>query len=247
MTDEFQPSLTYPESGGEATTGHSGTDTSRAQATDRKRATMVQSVVLGAVTRHGTFGLTIADLRRMYPQHHHGSLSSALTNLHRDGRLARLVEKRDRCHIYVVPDDVNGRATQPAGHVAGRTRKAGAQDQPAVPGPQTADLGIAEWVYAAEMTEAFEQGFGLGVDKGWQTGYDQGVEAAQERPGAVLDAKHVGIEEGRRQQAARTMALISNMRQQAKGRGAVHAHTTMCWTMHPLCAIDAIAKAQVIP
>jgi hypothetical protein len=239
-----QPALTYA-----GTSGWSGSDASRERVyrDDRSgRTAGVQHEVLSTALRHGSIGVTIAELRDYFPQHHHGSLSSALTNLHRDGRLARLVEQRNRCSIYVVPDAVNGRECRAAGRVPGGKDKAGAQDQPAAQSPQTADLGIAEWVYAAEMTEAFEQGFGLGHDNGWQVGYDQGVEAAQKRPGAVLDAKHEGVLAGRQQQAARTMALVSQMREAMKGRGPVEAHTTTCWMRHPQCALDAVAKAQAV-
>lgn len=240
-----QPALTYA-----GTSGWSGTDTSeeRARREDSSGKTLhVQSIVMAHVSRQGMDGRTVAELRRALPQMHHGSISSALTNLHRAGMLVCLTEKRERCHVYVRPEFVNGRSFRPAVRVPGGKDKAGAQDQPAAQSPQTADLGIAEWVYAAEMTEAFEQGFGLGHDNGWQNGYDQGVEAAQKRPGAVLDAKHLGVVEGRKQQAARTMALITNMREQMKGRGPVEPHTNTCWMKHPRCALDSIAKAQVIP
>jgi hypothetical protein len=242
------PSLTYA-----GTSGWSGSDASRERAhRDDKsgRTAGVQHEVLATALRHGSVGVTIAELRDYFPQHHHGSLSSALTNLHRDGRLARLVEQRNRCSIYVVPDAVNGRETRAAGRVPGGKDKAGAQGQPAAPSPQTADLEArveaADTALAAMATEAYEQGYGVGVDKGWQSGYDQGVEAAQKRPGALLEAKHVGVEEGRRQQAARTLALVSNMREQMKGRGPVEPHTNTCWMKHPRCALDSIAKAQVI-
>jgi hypothetical protein len=243
------PSLTYPEADGTSTTGHSGTDTSAAQARSPKRA-KAQQIVLAYLTRREVRGATVAELRQWYPSMHHGSISSALTNLHRDGRLARLEEKRDRCHVYVVPEFANGRATQPAVRVAGGRNKAGAQGQPTPSEPQTDDLERrvrdADTALAAMATEAYEDGYRVGNDTGWQAGYDQGVEAAQKRPGVLLEAKQLGVDEGRRQQAARTMALISNMREQLKGRGPVEPHTSTCWMKHPRCALDSIAKAQVV-
>lgn len=243
------PVLTYPEPDGSRTTGWSGTDTSREQAKSGK-ARLAQSQVMFHFQSWGTTGRTVAELRTAMPDYHHGSISSALTNLHRAGTLARLVEKRDRCHVYVLADCVNGRPTQPPGRVRAATDKAGAQDQPTPPEPQSADLERrirdADTALAAMATEAYEQGYGLGRDEGWQKGYDEGVEAAQKRPGAMLEAKHLGIDEGRRQQAQRTMNLISNMRQQVKGRGPVEAHPTGCWQRHSVCLLDAIAKAQVI-
>jgi hypothetical protein len=243
------PVLTYPEPDGTFTTGHSGTDTSREQAKSGK-ARLAQSQVMFHFQSWSTTGRTVAELRTAMPDYHHGSISSALTNLHRAGTLARLVEKRDRCHVYVLADCVNGRPTQPPGRVRAATRKAGAQGQPTPSEPQTADLERrvedADTALAAMATEAYEQGYCLGRDEGWQKGYDQGVDAAQKRPGALLEAKHLGVLAGREQQAARTMALISNMRQQIKGKGPVEAHSATCWQRHPLCAIDSLAKAQVV-
>jgi hypothetical protein len=95
------------------TTGHSGTDTSRAQADDLPKHGRAR--VLRSAANLGYQGVTIVDLRSWFDDMHHGTLSSALTNLHRDGRLARLVEKRDRCHIYVLPEYVTGRPTEPWG------------------------------------------------------------------------------------------------------------------------------------
>jgi hypothetical protein len=246
-----QPQLTYPEPDGTATAGHSGTTTSRDRAVSEAKsgkAVHVQSEVLSVASRCREDGVTIAELRTIYRGiHHHGSLSSALTNLHRTGLLVCLTEKRDRCHVYVRPEYANGRSFRLPVRVAGGKDKAGAQDQPAAPRPQSADLGIAEWVYAAEMTDAYEQGYGLGSDAGWQKGYDEGIDAATKRPGALLTAKHEGVDIGRRQQAQRTMNLITNMREQMKGRGPVEPHTTTCWMKHPRCALDAVAKGQVIP
>jgi hypothetical protein len=247
------PMLTYPEPDGSRTAGHSGVDTSRERAVEEARTGKtlhVQSIVMAHVSRHGVDGMTVAELRRSLPQMHHGSISSALTNLHRAGMLVCLTDKRERCHVYVRPEFVNHRSFRPAVRVRPGKDKAGAQDQPTLPEPQTADLERriedTDTALAAMATEAYEQGYGLGRDMGWQKGYDEGVEAAQKRPGALLEAKHLGMDEGRRQQAARTMALISNMRAQMKGKGPVQNHGTMCWMLHPLCAIDSIAKAQVI-
>jgi hypothetical protein len=242
------PELTYA-----GTSGWSGTDTSeeRARREDSNGKTLhVQSIVMAHVSRQGMDGRTVAELRRALPQMHHGSISSALTNLHRAGMLVCLTEKRERCHVYVRPEFVNGRSFRPAVRVPGGKDKAGAQDQSTGSGPQTADLEArveaADTALAAMATEAYEIGYGLGNDMGWQQGYEAGVDAAQKRPGALLEAKHLGVVEGRKQQAARTLALTTQMRDAMKGRGPVEAHTNTCWMKHPACAIDAIVKAQVV-
>jgi DNA-binding MarR family transcriptional regulator len=40
---------------------------------------------------------------------HHGTASGALSVLHKEGLIARLEERRDRCQIYVLPEFVLGR------------------------------------------------------------------------------------------------------------------------------------------
>jgi hypothetical protein len=53
---------------------------------------------------------------------HHGQASGALSDLHKAGLIARLVERRNRCSVYVLPEHVGGRAT--AAH--GRNKPAAA-------------------------------------------------------------------------------------------------------------------------
>jgi len=114
------PSLTYNGS-----SGFSGTDTSkeRAMTQDEDGTTnKVQQKVLIAVDAGNTRGVTIKELRRLYPEHHHGSLSGALTNLHRDDVIARLEDQRDKCKIYVMPWYVGERVTEKPGHNKGLAR-----------------------------------------------------------------------------------------------------------------------------
>ncbi len=97
------------------TSGWSGTDTSqeRAESQDGDGTTgKVQRLVLGSVHAQRERGMTIAELRSHFQGRHHGSLSSALTNLHRAGKIARLSEKRGRCKVYVTPQHVMGRETE---------------------------------------------------------------------------------------------------------------------------------------
>jgi hypothetical protein len=109
------PITPYPEPDGSSTSGHSGTDTSRERAvrddsngTTGKR----QSDTLGYAAVFGVEGITVKDLREM-TDWHHGVASSVLSNLHMAERLARLAERRDRCAVYVLPEHVGGRETQP--------------------------------------------------------------------------------------------------------------------------------------
>jgi hypothetical protein len=112
---EFQPSLVY---GGSS--GWSGTDTSRARAADADstgKTARRQHMILAAL---GTCGQTGATWREMLdivaaddPTVHHGTISGALSNLHRDGRVALLAETRpqQRSKVYVLPEHVAGRPT----------------------------------------------------------------------------------------------------------------------------------------
>jgi hypothetical protein len=58
---------------------------------------------------------TVADVRDSTL--HHGRVSGALSVLHKVGKLARLHETRDKCKVYVLPEFVNDRQTEPHGVV----------------------------------------------------------------------------------------------------------------------------------
>jgi len=113
-----EPVLPYPEPGGdEATTGWSGSDTSHERATgERDDGTVArrQQQTLVSLTRVGSDGLTWRELGERQGWHH-GQASSVLSVLHKEGRIARLVLRRDRCHVYVLTDHVNEREVQPHG------------------------------------------------------------------------------------------------------------------------------------
>lgn len=78
-------------------------------------AVAVGTQVLALVASRGAHGLTVAELRDIATDHHHGTLSGTLSNLHRKGEIAMLTEKRKRCRVYVLPENVNGRATKAHG------------------------------------------------------------------------------------------------------------------------------------
>lgn len=104
------------------TSGWSGSDASRerAEREDSNGTTSQrQSQALAYADVFGHTGVTVKDLREM-TDWHHGQASGVLSVLHKEGRLVRLAEKRDRCHVYVLPEHVSGRVTQPHG----RSRKA---------------------------------------------------------------------------------------------------------------------------
>jgi hypothetical protein len=97
------------------TSGHAGGGPSRerAERDDRSGATTVrQQAVLDDLRRRGADGATWNELGERLGLHH-GQVSSALSNLHRDGQLVRLTERRRRSSVYVLPEHVNDREPSP--------------------------------------------------------------------------------------------------------------------------------------
>lgn len=123
MTGRFDPPeepLDLPLLPYGGTSGHAGTDTSRDRAlaedqdgttADRQRRTM------GALFDAVHYGRTWRELAAVTGLHH-GSASSSLSILHKEGKIARLTETRDRCKVYVHLDYVEGRPTEPYGNPA---------------------------------------------------------------------------------------------------------------------------------
>lgn len=109
---EYKPQPTaLPYAG---TSGWSGTDTSldRAVALDTSgRTSARQDAALRLLNEQGARGVTWQELGAALGVHH-GSSSNVLSVLHKEGRIARLSEKRDRCKVYVLPDFVCGRDTE---------------------------------------------------------------------------------------------------------------------------------------
>ena len=69
-----------------------------------------QPRALGQLALAGSHGLTWEQLARLTGWHH-GTASGVLSTLHRAGKVERLVRKRNRRSIYVLPWYVAGRET----------------------------------------------------------------------------------------------------------------------------------------
>jgi hypothetical protein len=116
MTSEMferMPGASLPYAG---TSGWSGTDASRERAERRDsngQTATLQSRIVDNARHAGQWGITVKWLRDAYPDEHHGTLSGALTALHKTGRLLRLTEKRDKCSVYVAPQFLLGREAVP--------------------------------------------------------------------------------------------------------------------------------------
>lgn len=125
----YQPSLPYPERGGEAPTGgHSGTDTSRERAyRERTKAAPRQARVLAMMANRRAMGATVAEVREATGWHH-GTASGVLSNMDKGGRLVLLAERREGQHVYVLPE---WRADRPL--AARRSRRQAPEAQQAHP------------------------------------------------------------------------------------------------------------------
>ena len=107
-----QPELPYS-----GTSGHSGTDTSKARAlhADRSGKTALrQAQTLNLLAQRKMLGITWKELSEITGLHH-GTASGVLSVLHKAGRIARLKESRDGCKVYVDVACVEGRVVEKQG------------------------------------------------------------------------------------------------------------------------------------
>jgi hypothetical protein len=92
----------------DGTSGHQGDASEDAEPGRRAFIEIVRAELEAA----GTRGLTYRDVCDIFATHH-GTASSALSNLHRTGGAVRLQERRNRCSVYVTPENSAGRPTGP--------------------------------------------------------------------------------------------------------------------------------------
>lgn len=110
LFDNKLPALAYNGS-----SGHSGTDTSkeRAEHLDKSGKTKnLQQQTLALLAKLTFIGITWRELAEEL-KIHHGSASAVLTNLHKAGLIERLEMRRGRSKIYVLPNWVEYRLTEP--------------------------------------------------------------------------------------------------------------------------------------
>lgn len=97
--------------------GWSGTDTSeeRADEADAFGTTAQrQQYVLDLLRARGAEGATWKEISALSMMHH-GQSSGALSVLHKADKIARLLERRDKCRVYVLHDYVYERETDSQG------------------------------------------------------------------------------------------------------------------------------------
>lgn len=104
--------IEYPNGNG---SGHAGNDTSRERQQHEDASGMTlsrQQAALAAVWTAQSEGVTVLEMER-YLDVGHGQASSALSHLHRAGRITRLKDRRRKQEIYVAAEFVNGRKESP--------------------------------------------------------------------------------------------------------------------------------------
>lgn len=109
------PALPYD---GGTSSGWSGTDTSRARATENDASGSTarrQAWVLARLATLGEIGITVAELRAEDGWSHHGTASGVLSNLHAGDHIAMLDLVRGGCHVYVDKHHIAGRGTRSHG------------------------------------------------------------------------------------------------------------------------------------
>lgn len=95
--------------------GWSGSDTSKARADHDDRTGRTgdrQAAVIRLLAVAAEYGMTWKECGQALGLHH-GQASGALSALHKEGRIVRLGNSRQRCAVYVLPEFVEGRVTKP--------------------------------------------------------------------------------------------------------------------------------------
>jgi ribosomal protein S25 len=100
---------------GSTGSGHAGNDTSKERQVREDAAGLTvqrQQAALDAVTESGAKGITSGELENLLGIGH-GQASSALSHLHRAGRVKRIKERRMKQELYVLQGYVYGRPESP--------------------------------------------------------------------------------------------------------------------------------------
>ena len=109
LFDDGMPVLPYA-----GTSGHSGTDTSKERAVSQDKSgktAVLQKQVMIILEQNKGYGATWQECAE-WLEMHHGTISGALSVLHKTGYISRLKDKRNGCKIYVLPNYVNSRTVE---------------------------------------------------------------------------------------------------------------------------------------
>ena len=164
------------------TSGWSGSGTSRERAVtaDRNGTTKNrQKDTLRSLAQAGVLGLTWKELGEIHGWHH-GTASGALSVLHKTERIVRLTERRNKCKVYVLPEFVEKRPTEP--HGGNMTARPGKQPEVFMLSERQADIlidgqrvlvdQVARTLDTGEMADRREQAEAvIGTIADWLTDY----------------------------------------------------------------------------
>ena len=112
-----QSLLLMPELPYDQTSGHSGTDTSKARAVEADKSgktAMRQAQAIDLLNENYERGLTWKEFS-LITGLHHGTASGVLSVLHKAGRIARIKESRNGCKVYVGLNWVENRIIEKQG------------------------------------------------------------------------------------------------------------------------------------
>ncbi len=104
------PALTYDGTEG-SNPAPASEERARRRAEDGSAAAS-QVAILADLGAHGMFGSTCHEAERRLGMSHE-TYTGARTNLHRRGDIVRLLERRERRHVYVMPEYVMSRDVVP--------------------------------------------------------------------------------------------------------------------------------------
>lgn len=133
------------------TSGWSGSETSRERAETEDSdgtTTRRQSAVIRFLAEKGALGATWKDVATTL-HWHHGQASGALSVLHKEGKIVRLVDRRNRCAVYVLPQHQMDRKSSPHG------RKVSAAPERAILIDLIAEMReVADWNHPSASSRA---------------------------------------------------------------------------------------------
>lgn len=135
--------------------GYSGSKASRQRQKDEDETGVTgfrQVAIFKTLAGFAEHGMTTGEVERVHKVGH-GQASGALTLLHRRGAVVRLAERRNRQHVYVLPEHVNGRDQSPY-----RARFS-------VNNLSEAEVGMMESAVAAAFRKEMEERTGESVSK----------------------------------------------------------------------------------
>lgn len=135
---------------GTAGSGHAGNDTSkeRQEKADASGLTLTrQKATLEAVELSAGHGVTSAEMEDLLGIGH-GQASSALSHLHRAGRIRRIKERRNKQEIYVTAEHVGDRVESPYNPRPERKHPKFHSDRTVMEAMRMAELPLTEPMYA---------------------------------------------------------------------------------------------------